>query len=166
MSEKENDPMAMLNFDESEFQRSETLHADAPRGPSEKRICACGHSVGRHKVNQFIKERTAYICNLPNGTCPCKELRPTIKVRDTRLFVRKTLGPGVAHALIRGIQAVKEKSDEDYKAIEWLMSPTCEKCGREEIKVSPVNMSFQGTFTEAGNDVTVFLCDDCRYPGT
>jgi hypothetical protein len=165
MSEMVEDPMGLLNFNEEEFAVSEQLHADAPRGIPEKRICACGHSVARHKVNPFIRERKAYICSLPNGTCPCKEVRPTLKVKDTRMFVRKTLGPGVAHALIRGMQAVKEKSEDDYKAIEWLIAPTCEKCDREGIKVSPVNMSFQGAFTESGNDVTVFLCDECRFPG-
>jgi hypothetical protein len=66
--------------------------------------------------------------------------------------------------LIRGITRVKGKSEEDYRAIEWLVPFDCEKCGKEDVKISPVNMSFEGRFTEEGNDVTVLICDDCRFP--
>ncbi len=163
MSESK-DPMEMLSFDEEEYKLHEMIHADRPRGVPDLRICACGHGAARHHINPYIKDRVAYICKMPNGTCPCKELRPTLKVKTTKPFVKKTLGPGVAHALIRTLQSLKESDREHYDAVEWLIPFNCEKCEAEGVKISPVNMSFGGVFTEEPNDVTVFLCDNCRFP--
>lgn len=163
MSE-ELDPMAMVSFDEKEFNKTEQMYKMTPRGKVDTRVCACGHAVSRHKRNEFVRDRIVYICSMPNGTCPCKVIKPTLKVETTKPFVLKTLGPGVAHALIRGIMRVKERSEEEYRAIEWIVPHNCEKCGAEEVKISPVNMSISGVFTEEGSEVTVLLCDNCRFP--
>jgi hypothetical protein len=159
-----NDPLSMVNFDEEELKKTEQMYRMTPRGKVDLRVCACGHAVSRHKKNIFSREAETYVCAMPNGTCPCKVVKPTLAVRSTKPFVLKTLGPGVAHALIRGIMRVKERSEEDYRAIEWLVPFKCEKCDKEDVKISPVNMGFDGAFTEEGNAVTVLICDDCRFP--
>ena len=156
--------MDAFSFDEEAYDFSEKMHTQAPRGVVDKRICACGHSVSRHKRNTFITDKVAYICTPPKSKCPCKDLRPVLEVPNTKRFVMKTIGPGVAHALIRAVKYVKDNHPEEYKKIQWLTSPKCEQCDAEDVKVSPVNLGFDGRITEEANDITVFLCDPCRFP--
>ena len=75
------------------------------------RVCACGHPVNRHTEIDVYGDgaKIALQCQTPRLTCPCKDLKPVLEVKDTRPFLHKTKGVGKSHALILGISSVQTR---------------------------------------------------------
>jgi hypothetical protein len=71
----------------------------------DKRICLCGHGVGRHDEHQGRTSCTALKYN-----CDCKNLLPVLEVSDVRVFKSKTDGSGAEHALTRGIAPLSPRA--------------------------------------------------------
>lgn len=164
-----NDPLAMVSFDEEAYQEAERyLKNRLKRGQLDRRVCACGHPIARHKLNEFNGKHS---CQLPNvgSTCSCRTPRPVLEVYSTKRFLAKPIkdiGPS-GHPLLRGIRAVRDKSQEEYEQIEWLIPFTCDKCGSEDVKITPIGYNTEAQMYADKNgdgDITVFLCDACRYP--
>lgn len=123
-------------------------------GRKDGRVCICGHSNGRHLVSSYGN----MTCQAAKQPCECKQIRLVVKASDTRPFLRKTSGSGPFHALIQGIASAEEKGIE----VEWLIDPTCDRCGSEsEVTVVTVDRETGQELTESkGYDK--FLCSECR----
>jgi hypothetical protein len=144
------------------------------KGPTDRRICLCGHGTNKHqdpnisdvKRNRYIDGKVAerqYECR-PNASviCPCKLPLPVIVVSDSRWFLRKTTGGGASHALIRGIRSLL---DIDNATVEWLIEPTCFKCGDTSSgNILPVPLTKTGNLTHDGlsEGYDRLLCEECR----
>jgi hypothetical protein len=128
------------------------------RKPRDQRICACGHAVNRHSMDSGRVE-----CKPSAYRCECRRIHPVLEVEDTRLFLRKTTGPGPEHALARGLLAL---SLSNKKAI-WLDGVACEMCGTMDtqgFQATPINQ-FNGAITIAYDGATALnglLCPICR----
>lgn len=167
-------PLEHLSFDETEYERNESLIKKRPlRTDLDRRICACGHPMNRHKPNPYIRDlpgvSEAYHCSPAKTPCSCKVPRPVLQVFNTKRFLMKPLkhgGPS-GHPLTRGLAKVKKDHPEELAEIEWLIPIKCDKCEREDIVVTPIGFDIrQRQFlneNQAG-DRTYLLCDDCRYP--
>lgn len=178
MSEEKKDPMELLSFDEQEYENNERIwNKRKNRQDLDRRICACGHPMSRHRPNEFAERQTgivgAHTCSMPRvgSVCSCKLPRAVLQVPNTKHFLMtgiKDGGPS-GHALIRGIQSVKQKSLSEYSDIEWLIPVKCDRCGSEDVRVTPVGVFITREPKEldrinGGGDTTIFLCDDCRFP--
>lgn len=145
------------------------------RGPTDRRICLCGHGTNKHQdptigddqrnryVDGPVAER-AYIC-YPNANvvCPCKLPTPVIVVSDSRWFLRKTTGGGHLHALIKGIISLQKI---DKATVDWLIVPTCARCGESGIDKNilpvPLTKEFRLTHDGKSDGYDRFLCEECR----
>jgi hypothetical protein len=122
----------------------------------DKRICLCGHAVGRHDMTLGRP-----ICVVGRMECKCKNLQPILAVSDTRPFIRKTEGSSLNHALSRGIAAAMSAGcDIDKIEDEW----ACHKCGvsGEAIRLTPVAVTANGVPTDYDSGYNALFCDDCR----
>lgn len=87
------------------------------------RICICGHPMNRH-----MAEAGRWFCTPSRLTCKCATAQPVVLTSDTRLFLRKTEGSDVEHALIRGMAAALAAG----KSVEWIDGArVCARCGSE-----------------------------------
>lgn len=136
-----------LNPDEA-IEADQRLKSKPRRDP---RICICGHAVNKHVPESGACEPTRY-------KCPCREIIPVITVDDTRLFLRKTTGPGAEHALIRGIAALANAG----KGCDWLDAGTkCFKCASSK-QVRPVPTDSEGTRVKyEHSEFNIMACEDC-----
>jgi hypothetical protein len=94
--------------------------------------------------------------------CVCQEIRPVLEAEDTRVFLRKTSGPGLEHALLRGLASLTEKN----KMAVWIDEPVCDKCkaDRSSSPIIPVPLTFNGRVARAEEQqsgVHALLCQDC-----
>ena len=145
------------------------------RGPTDRRICLCGHGANKHQdPNISDTERNRYIdgpvaerqyeCR-PNASviCPCKLPFPVVVVSDSRWFLRKTDGGGHRHALIRGIRSLLEI---EGATVDWLIEPVCAKCGESgaDMNILPVPLTKAGRLTHDGlsEGYDRLLCEECR----
>jgi hypothetical protein len=121
----------------------------------DNRVCICGHGMSRHSdVNG------ATFCKPSALTCECKAARPVLEADDTRYFLRRTNGPGTAHALVRGIAA----SGERGVRVRWIEQPTCDRCGSAEGGILPAPVMRAGGRINPSGDSTgydKFLCPTC-----
>lgn len=170
----EKDPLDFVSFSEEDYQAVEAKLKSNPRGDDlDRRICACGHPIRRHKANPFAKVpgvAEVVSCQPPNvgSVCTCKVPKPVLQVANTKRFLMRPVKDfgSAGHPLLRGIRAVKDKSEEEYRKIEWLISMRCEKCKAEDVKITPVGFYVNTQTYAEGNlagDITVFLCDSCRF---
>lgn len=149
------DALAMLGIN-----AEEALEADEAliRKPShDKRICLCGHAVNKHTTEAGVLQ-----CQPTRYYCPCKNIRPVILVEDTRVFLRKTNGPGAEHALTRGMA----KCFSIDKNVEWITEVKCDKCGIEatpagDVRISPVAVTEYKTISYEATGFDALLCDTC-----
>lgn len=142
--------------------------AQDPR-QNDKRICICGHSISRHKVNEFNGKME---CTPARFSCPCHRKHPVIEVPNTKYFLSRTSGSGEKHALTRGIYlSQKALADEFNNNAKWLIEHKCENpsCGKET-KLFPVMCDSDGyRLYESRPDgenpdqgYTYFYCEACR----
>lgn len=118
----------------------------------DSRVCLCGHAVNKHTVVNGI-----VMCTPSRMNCPCKNCRPVIEVDDTRLFLRKTTGPGYEHALVRGIAALHEVG----KGMKWIEPPKCDRCSTSEGRIQPVPITTGKTVAYEATGRDALLCDKC-----
>ena len=121
-------------------------------GGRDKRICVCGHPVGRHSNASGI-----VYCKPSRMECPCKDIRPVIRVADVRSFLRKTEGSGALHALGRGLKAAVDAKQK----VEWLIEQRCDRC-KEPGKVGPVAVTQRGVIVQSATGFDALLCAKCR----
>lgn len=171
--ENNKDPMEYFDFDESEYQEiSESIRKNKNKLDIDRRICACGHPMSRHKSNPFaptVAGRPALSCQLPNSVCTCKLPRAVLKVGNTKNFLMKPIKEtgSSGHPLLRGIRSVRDKSEDEYRQIEWLIPMRCDKCQAEDVKITPLGFFIETERRAEDNkagDTTIFLCDSCRFP--
>lgn len=128
----------------------------------DRRICACGHAMSRHRLNTITGR---YACKPGQLSCACINQRPVIEVPNTRYFMRKSMGSGAKHALPRGVAASAEAlGDEFTEKKKWLIDEVCDLCG-EESKFYPVRVTATGTILDDDQEdegVTAFYCASCR----
>lgn len=119
----------------------------------DRRVCLCGHAVNRHLTTNGI-----VMCTPSRMVCPCKNIRAVLEAEDTRVFLRKTTGPGVEHALVKGMAALVIAG----KQANWIDQPTCDRCSSQD-GVSPVPVTSAKTVAygePTGYDA--LLCETCK----
>lgn len=135
-------------------------------GPNvDRRICICGHAVGRHKDGNDVQilrggDMDNWICQPNARTCNCKNCVPVMKVSNPKFFLRVTQGASDTHALIRGLRELLKKGGE----FEWLVEPTCAFCKKTGQGVLPTPLTKEGKIkrTEGSDGYDTFVCEDCR----
>lgn len=144
---------ALVDFDYEDVVAGEAeLVASGRRSGRDKRICVCGHPLGRHtQVSGMV------FCKPTRMECPCKAVRAVLQVEDTRTFLRKTEGSGALHALGRGLKAAQDAG----KNVEWLIEPKCDRCG-EVGPISPVAVTQRGIIVNSATGYDALLCRKCR----
>lgn len=144
---------ALMDFDYDEAAAAEEeLVTSGRKRSGDRRICVCGHPVGRHtQVSGIV------FCKPTRMDCPCKSLRPVLKAEDTRNFLRKTEGPGALHALGRGLKAAHDAG----KNVEWVVEAKCDRC-HVEGPISPVAVTQRGVIVDVATGYDALLCRKCR----
>lgn len=123
------------------------------RQKKDRRICVCGHAVNRHY--EIMSGRWA--CKPSRMDCRCENSRPVLEVEDTRMFLRKTNGPGVEHALSRGMAALYHAG----KTAEWIDGPECDACGSSDGPIIPCPISGAKRIAYQETKDNALLCSDC-----
>lgn len=143
-------------FDALDFTLEEALQADEQLrtrpGTRDGRVCACGHSAGRHQTDYGLN-----VCKPSAMQCACKTFRAVVEVSDTRPFLRKTEGAGPMHALGRGIAVALSKGAE----VTWLIDLKCDRC-KQEAKLTPVPVTQSGIAVSHDTGFNAMLCQTCR----
>ena len=119
-----------------------------------KSICICGHADGSHGFAESLGQE---YCSANKSNCACKKKKLVLIAQDTRVFLRKTTGPGVFHALAQGIRDAEKAGQK----LEWIGTPTCEPCG-STIDLSPVPVSERGVILYEDKGYNALLCAECR----
>jgi hypothetical protein len=130
--------------------------------PSSRAVCLCGHPKARHYIDPEFST-----CKPTKLSCSCAHFIPIAKVENTRIYLWKTTGPGMDHALVKGLfEALKrgqyvEWIDQNYVCV------TCKTSGHEtELTITP----FEGD-PESGLRPSIqlefarwnfFLCEKCK----
>ena len=143
-----------MGLDPDEAVEADKELSNKQRG--DRRICLCGHSVGRHTE---ISGRPS--CQVGKQFCPCRRIQPVLLTNDTRSFIRKTEGSGLMHALTRGLAGAVEKNLD----IEWLEDERyCHKCKTQEpdMRLTPMSVSSNGTPQSLATGYDALFCDNCR----
>jgi hypothetical protein len=131
-----------------------TGEANASRGKTDKRICACGHRVAAHTEIAGVT-----FCKPSRMECPCKKCRPVLEAEDTRVFIRATTGGGKLHALSQGLYNLIQRG----KNARWIIELKCDRCGEESEKpLSPVPVTQSGVAVSYATGYDALLCDECR----
>jgi hypothetical protein len=130
--------------------------------PSSKTVCLCGHPKARHFIDTEFST-----CKPAKMSCPCAHFIPIAKVEDGRSYLWKTEGPGMDHALVKGIFRALNKGEY----LEWIdQNYVCVKCKvsghKKELTIHP----FEGD-PESGLRPSIqiefsrwnfFLCETCK----
>lgn len=119
-----------------------------------KSICICGHADGFH---DFSTSQGQDYCTANKSNCKCKKKQLVLTAQDTRMFLRKTTGPGPLHALAQGIRDAERAGN----SIEWIGVPTCEPCG-STVDLSPCPVSERGIILYEDKGYNALLCVNCR----
>lgn len=152
MSETET-AFSRLDFTQEEAQAADDALCARQGRRRDGRICVCGHPLGRHTV---LSGGLVY-CKPSKMECPCKATRAVVDSSDTRPFLRKTEGPGVLHALGRGVQAAVKAGH----TVDWLVPAQCDRCGVEG-PISPVPVTQRGVAVNEPTGYDALLCRKCR----
>lgn len=117
------------------------------------RICICGHHANRH--TEF--DNGLVDCKVVKYECSCTSFRAVLKSSLVKPFIRTTTGPGVEHALLKGLAGAVKLGAE----IEWVAEPKCDKC--ETVgKVLPVALNpMTLRVSQIGTRVNQLVCREC-----
>lgn len=123
-------------------------------GDRDRRVCLCGHPLARHK-----EARGRVVCQPSRMSCACADAQGVLEVSDTRLFLRKTSGIGVDHALVKGLAA----SVEAGATVKWIVDVECSKCGSGDALPVGLMQTVGGRVGIAMENpqATRFLCAGC-----
>lgn len=137
------------------------------RGRRDSRICLCGHGGGAHYVvgegepsgDIANYEKGKVACQAGRVPCLCNYFYWVLTAGDVRPFIQKTEGPGVEHALTRGVASAVQKKIE----VSWRDNLVCFKCqatdGRR-LTLIPYNPN--GVEAKRSTGIDAMYCDDCR----
>lgn len=119
-----NDALGMLGIQIEDFPEKKTT----------KEVCICGHPEARHYINGDMS-----LCKPTVMDCSCAQYRGVIRAEDTRYFQYKTNGPGVDHALSKGLKQSAKKN----RTVEWLEDAyKCALCEKQEtLQIYPISGS-------------------------
>ena len=140
---------------------------DSTNRNDDRRVCACGHGMSRHKFND---KSNRHMCLPGRLACPCLIPKAVLSTPNTRYFMRKSQGSGKSHALSMGYAASKEALGDDAFSdkVEWLIEPKCEFCGTATpyypVRVTRTGQVIFDSDENEDEGVTVFLCSECRDP--
>jgi len=123
------------------------------RKVKDRRICICGHAMGRHLTEYGINQ-----CRPSALHCACKHVRPVLEAGDTRYFLRKTEGSASFHALGRGLAIAISKGIE----VKWLIELACDRCKATNQKLIPVATTQTGVAVDRDTGFNSLLCESCR----
>jgi hypothetical protein len=149
---KATDALAALGISADEAIQADEMLKEKTKINRDPRICLCGHASNKHLVANGV-----VMCNPSRMVCPCKNLRPVIEVEDTRKFLRKTTGPGIEHALVRGIAALAKEGKE----ARWIDTPKCDRCSTTDGKIVPVPITAGKTVAYEPTNHNALLCEKC-----
>lgn len=146
-------PFTIEEVNEDEQERKNRVG----RRSGDGQVCLCGHPFNRHS-----EVRGTIVCQPTRMSCGCRDQVAALVVQDTRVFLRKTVGVGIRHALTLGLKAAVEAGH----SVEWVIPTGCSQCGAA--KAFPVGMrrgvdgirvveDDDGTSPEA----TRLLCERC-----
>ena len=143
--------LAAMGFSVEEAAEADEKQKD--RKTRDPRVCLCGHAINRHTTPAGV-----VVCRPSQMSCPCKNIRPVIEVEDTRLFLRKTNGPGLSHALTRGIGALGLAGKE----VKWIVPLECDRCEEPEGRITavPINNASK-TIADRATGYDALLCEGC-----
>lgn len=152
------DPFARLDVTYEEIKEANKSYEEAMRHDRDKRICVCGHGMNRHKAN--IRGRIE--CKPTAMYCKCRTAYPVLQVEDTRMFLKKTSGHAMAHALLRGMQRAHEKGH----SATWLIDSRCDICG-VLAPTMPMIVTEEGKIVKQDIDTGRYalMCRECRSKG-
>lgn len=146
-----NDALKAVGIDLEEAIKMDTTLST--RKTRDDRICLCGHGKTRHTEVAGMT-----FCKPSKMECPCKKERLVLSVDTTRPFMRKTEGGGPMHALIRGLSALINQG----KSAEWIVELKCDRCGADDVVVSPVPVTQNGIASVEATGYDALLCQGCR----
>jgi len=138
-----------------DYQEAQQAEEARERGkPKTKTICICGHATSRHEE---FAGRTA--CNALMRNCRCREPKVVLQTTDVRMFLSKTEGSGLLHALTRGILAAGKKEIQ----VSWVDEERyCHKCQATEVRLTPMAVTTNGIPADQDTGYNAFFCDECR----
>jgi hypothetical protein len=145
------DALAAMGISAEEAIEADKSQKD--RKPRDARVCLCGHGMNRHTLPAGV-----VYCKPSQLDCDCKNMRAVIEVEDTRLFLRKTNGPGLEHALVRGMSALANVGKE----AKWIVPIECDKCKTTEGRImpAPINKA-SSTVARESTGYNALLCQTC-----
>lgn len=141
--------LASMGLDADEAIATDKRLKTKPR--RDPRVCICGHAMNKHVPESGACEPTRY-------KCPCRMATPVLTVDDTRLFLRRSTGPGPEHALTRGIAALAEAG----KSCDWIETGgKCMKCeSTEAIRAVPTDSTGMKVIYDH-SAFNIMVCVDC-----
>lgn len=131
----------------------ESISKLGARKPIDRRVCACGHSVGSHGPGY----RHKWMCSNGKLSCPCQDLFPVLEASDLRYFHFKTEGWGPRHALSLGTQKCLERGGKVFP----LIKDACFNCGKEANRLIPTSLTLEKVILEKPGPLNALLCQDC-----
>lgn len=121
----------------------------------ERGVCSCGHSMNRH----YQTAEGQWSCTPTRIYCGCRQGNPVLTAKNLRLFLFKTTGAGIEHALGKGILACIESGSE----FEWVGgAPVCQACKTVTDSPIPVSLDTYGV-GEDGKALTRPVNQSSKY---
>lgn len=146
------DALTALGLDIDEVSENEKNLRERISG--DKKLCACGHSEGRHTMaSHFVRCEPALL------TCPCRTFNPVGTASDTRFFLKNTDGAGHFHALGKGLRLLGKAGGVFTCTVHQ-----CVKCGTdaEYPDLQPVAVSQRGIILDVPSQFNALICGQCR----
>lgn len=133
------------------------------------RICVCGHGAKNHAATVSAHFDTPLEeipqgmigCSAGRHQCACEQFYAVLETSDTRRFMSKTVGPGMDHALARGVNTALSAGVE----IHWREGLACGKCGAANVPLLPVGIRIGPNGPEMARESAKYnylLCSSCR----
>ncbi len=104
---------------------------DMSRKEYGRNVCVCGHPMSVHS-----KGETQFLCIASRLGCPCMNPTPVLEVGDKRLFLFKSEGFGLKHALVKGMY----KSKLNNSMTRFIGEQTCFKCRTVKENLIPAGL--------------------------
>jgi len=140
-------------FDFSVDEVEDVLEEAKKSKAKSKSICMCGHADGFHDSSASGEQ----YCTANKQNCKCVKKDLVLVAQDTRIFLRKTTGPGPQHALAQGIRDAEKAG----QMLQWIGTPKCEPCG-STVDLSPCPVSERGVILYEDKGINKWLCAECR----
>lgn len=133
------------------------------------RICVCGHSANNHGAiereyfNLPLEEvpQGSVACSAGRHQCRCAQFYAVLETTDTRRFMSKTIGPGLDHALARGVNTALTGG----AGITWRENLACGKCETAGVPLLPVGIRVGPNgpvIARESAEYNYLLCSECR----